>query len=146
MPKEPLTVEQILAWADAHHARTGEWPEARSGPVLGEPGETWPAVNLALSRGGRGLPGGSSLVRLLARRRGRLPPLRRPPLTEGRVLAWADLYHARTGRWPSDDSGPVRAAPGESWHAINMALCRGLRGLPGGDTLSRLLRRTGRRR
>jgi hypothetical protein len=22
----PLTVEQILAWADAHHARTGEWP------------------------------------------------------------------------------------------------------------------------
>jgi hypothetical protein len=23
MPKPPLTVEQILAWADAHHQRTG---------------------------------------------------------------------------------------------------------------------------
>jgi hypothetical protein len=29
---EPLTVEQILAWADAHKARTGTWPTRRSGP------------------------------------------------------------------------------------------------------------------
>jgi hypothetical protein len=25
----PLTVPQILAWADAFHARTGRWPKAR---------------------------------------------------------------------------------------------------------------------
>ena len=29
----PLTEEQILIWADAHHRRTGRWPYAYSGPV-----------------------------------------------------------------------------------------------------------------
>ena len=27
-----LTVQQILAWADAHHARTGTWPKIKSVP------------------------------------------------------------------------------------------------------------------
>jgi hypothetical protein len=39
----------------------------------------------------------------------------------------------------------VREAPGLTWHAINLALYKGLRGLPGGDSLSRLLVRHGRR-
>ena len=62
----PLTLAQILAWADEHRARTGEWPVASSGPVEGVPGEKWEAVNWALAQGLRGLPGGSSLSRLLA--------------------------------------------------------------------------------
>jgi hypothetical protein len=37
----PLTVEQILAWADAHHAATSVWPGDKSGPVIGQPGEDW---------------------------------------------------------------------------------------------------------
>jgi hypothetical protein len=32
-------------------------------------------------------------------------------------------------------------APGENWKALDLALRRGHRGLPGGDTLVRLLRR-----
>jgi hypothetical protein len=71
--RPPLTVEQILAWADAYHGRTGRWPAAASGPVEGAPGETWANVNAALSDGYRGLPGGDSLARLLDRRRGRGP-------------------------------------------------------------------------
>jgi hypothetical protein len=66
----PLTAALILAWADAHRARTGAWPVANSGPVLGAPGETWNGVNLALVQGGRGLPGGTSLSRLLQEYRG----------------------------------------------------------------------------
>jgi hypothetical protein len=66
---KPLTVEQILAWAEAHHARTGKWPHAKSGPVVDAPGETWNGVNLALEYGHRGLPGGDSLARLLNRHR-----------------------------------------------------------------------------
>jgi hypothetical protein len=62
----PLTVGQILAWADAHHGRTGRWPHANSGPVEGEPGESWANVNAALYWGRRGLPRGSSLTRFLA--------------------------------------------------------------------------------
>ena len=63
----PLTVEQILAWADAHHARTGGWPSPGSGPVAGAPGEDWGDIDIAQCAGYRGLPRGGSLARLLAR-------------------------------------------------------------------------------
>jgi hypothetical protein len=63
-----LTVEQILAWADAHHARTGRWPGAHSGPIADAPGETWGKIEGALYDGYRGLPGGDSLAKLLLRR------------------------------------------------------------------------------
>jgi hypothetical protein len=65
-----LTVTMILAWADAHRARTGRWPLASSGAVTGAPGEHWRALDSALRHGGRGLPAGSSLSRLLEERRG----------------------------------------------------------------------------
>jgi hypothetical protein len=69
--RPPLSIEQVLAWADAHYARTGRWPTAASGPVEGAPGEAWGNINAALSDGYRGHPGGNSLARLLDRRRGR---------------------------------------------------------------------------
>jgi hypothetical protein len=62
-----LTVEQILAWADAHLERTGRWPGVQSGEIREAPGRTWAAVNAALGRGSHGLPGGDSLVQVLAR-------------------------------------------------------------------------------
>jgi hypothetical protein len=39
----------------------------------------------------------------------------------------------------------VPGAPGETWRGINQALGSGYRGLPGGDSLARLLVRHGRR-
>jgi hypothetical protein len=142
--RPPLTVELILAWADDHHARTGRWPSRNSGPVQGVPGENWYAINQALADGRRGLPGGSSLARLLAERRGkrRGSPLGR--LTAGQILGWAERHFRRTGRWPSAASGAVADAPAENWRALNTALREGRRGLPGGGSLARLLR-TGRR-
>jgi hypothetical protein len=68
-----------------------------------------------------------------------------PKLTIGKILRWADALHRRTGRWPTARSGPVRGAPGERWRAIDRALWHGRRGLPGSDTLARLLVRGGRR-
>jgi hypothetical protein len=64
------TIAQILNWADAHHQRSGSWPTARSGAIAEAPGETWLAVEMALTKGHRSLPGGSSLPRLLAAERG----------------------------------------------------------------------------
>jgi hypothetical protein len=144
--KTTLTVEQILAWADEHHARTGQWPRHRSGPVPAAPGATWAAVNMMLWQGSRGLPGGDSLARLLARERVAADPRNRPRLTVKQILAWAAAHRRRTGRWPGVLSGPIPEAPGEKWGAVNLALYRGFRGLPGGDSLARLLARTGRRR
>jgi hypothetical protein len=131
----------ILAWADAWHARTGHWPTRESGPVPESPGDTWMAVNVALRKGHRGLPGGSSLARLLAEHRGYRNIHGLPRLTLGQIVAWADAHHDATGRWPTADAGPVRAAPGESWACIDQALRNGGRGLPGGDSLARLLAR-----
>src|SRR5262245_10887275 len=64
-----LSLKQILAWADTFHKRTGQWPKHTSGPIPEAPGETWGAVHSALYHGGRGLPGGSSLYRVLRRRK-----------------------------------------------------------------------------
>src|SRR5437899_8217356 len=100
MAKALLSAAQILAWVDAYHARTGFWPKSHSGRIPGTRGETWAKVNAALCAGARGLRGGSSLARLLARQRGVRPYSRNyQPLDVNQILAWADAYHARTGRW-----------------------------------------------
>jgi hypothetical protein len=135
----PLTRTRILAWADAHRARTGRWPRHTSGAIPAAPGETWRAVETALRRGQRGLPGGSSLAQLLAHARGVRNKARLPALSRGQILAWADAHRARTGRWPTATSGPVVEAPGETWGAVAHALKEGLRGLPAGFSLARLL-------
>jgi hypothetical protein len=60
------------------------------------------------------------------------------------ILAWADRHKGRTGSFPHAQSGPADGAPGETWHHIDSALRRGDHGLPGNDSLARLLRRHGR--
>jgi hypothetical protein len=136
-----LTVLQILAWADAHHQRTGRWPSRDSGPIPGTREETWVKVCSSLSVGRRGLPGGSSLAKLLVEQRGKKSIRNPAPLSIPLILAWADAFRARTGRWPTRQSGPVADTPGESWCTIDDALSRGCRGLPGGLSVSRLLAR-----
>jgi hypothetical protein len=137
----PLTVQQILSWADSHRRRTGRWPTMESGPIAETPGETWRRIDSDLRLGLRKLPGGSSLAQLLARRRGARNSQGRPPLSVRQVLIWADAHHRRTGRWPTNDAGDIPEARGETWGAVQAALQRGRRGFPGGDTLPRLLAR-----
>jgi hypothetical protein len=135
-----LTVALILRWADAWRRRTGGWPLIESGPIPeATDGDTWKDIDTALRMGLRGLRPGRSLPPLLARRRGvrNLPGT--PPLTVDPILEWADAHHRATGRWPRLDSGPVIGQPGETWNAVQSALCIGARGLPGGSSLAQLL-------
>lgn len=67
------TVTQILQWADAHRARTGQWPRHLSGPIHEAPRETWLAVEMALRQGIRGLRRRSTLFRLLKKHRNAKP-------------------------------------------------------------------------
>ena len=143
--KKELTVEQVLIWADDHYARTGCWPRLRSGPVVGTRGVSWHNIESALRRGYRGLPGGDTLARLLARERGARNPAAVPPLAVWQILCWADAHRRLTGRWPNASTGPVPGTPGETWMGIQTALYLGHRGLPGGSSLSRLLAEYGRR-
>jgi hypothetical protein len=90
--------------------------------------------------GGRGLPGGSSLAKLLAEHRGVRNKADLPTLTTQGIAAWGRAHHERRGEWPTPESGPVEDAPGETWRGIDQALHNGYRGLPGGSSLYQLLR------
>jgi hypothetical protein len=60
-----LTIQQILAWADAYRAQTGRWPNRNSGQIPNSSGEKWSAVDKALTNGRRGFVRGGSLAKLL---------------------------------------------------------------------------------
>jgi hypothetical protein len=134
-----LSLDQILQWADEHHDRTGAWPIAITGRIPNLGGETWGAISSALRHGRRGLPGASSLAKLLARRRTLRNRRELSPLTLEQILEWADRFHEHTGDWPMATSGLVPDVPGETWLAADSALRLGDRGLPGGSSLARLL-------
>jgi hypothetical protein len=134
--KRRLSVDQILFWADGHFAERGEWPTGLSGPVARAPGENWGRIDGALRVGCRGLPGGSSLRRILEENRA-LPGR---TLTIEKIQAWRVAHFVQTGYWPSPSSGPIDGAPGETWSKIDAALRGGYRGLPGGSSLGRLFR------
>ena len=140
-PRPPLTVAQILMWADAHHAEKGTWPKTAAGAVLGEPTEKWLQIDMALRLGLRGLPAGDSLAALLERERGVHDAEARPRLTEAKICRWAEAHCRQTGAWPDEKSGPVAAAPEETWKNIHESLRLGLRGLRGDDSLVQLLER-----
>lgn len=66
----PLSRMKILAWADAHFEAKRKYPNVNSGEVTSAPGERWDLIDNALRQGLRGLPGGSSLLQLLVKKRG----------------------------------------------------------------------------
>src|SRR5262245_12580690 len=136
-----LSEALILSWCDDHHARTGSWPTQNSGQVLASVGENYKALDMALRAGSRGLPGGSSIARLLTKHRGVRNRKQLLPLTEEVIGALADVHFWWTGSWPTRETGPVLASPvpGETWARINHSLIHGHRGLRGRSSVARLL-------
>jgi hypothetical protein len=138
LKRSRLTIEQILEWADAFHNRMGKWPQVRSGPILGVSGMSWSIVDNALTKGLRGLPGGSSLLKFLAEQR-EVRNAQQILLSIDEILEWADSHYTRMGTWPTNSSGEIPEAPGETWAVVSGSLQKGQRGLKGGITLSQLL-------
>jgi hypothetical protein len=135
--KPQLTIEQILEWADAHQTTTSEWPTLNSGQVIGTD-DTWAKIDSSLRAGVRGLPGGSSLAKLLAEHRSVRNIMDLPPLTIKQILAWVDAHKAVIGDWPKMNSGQV-SGTNETWLGIDDSLRAGRRGLPGDSSLPALL-------
>jgi hypothetical protein len=137
----PLTEEMILSDCDAFYALHGEWPKHfEQRPVPQKPRESWQNYTSALTLGWRGLPGGSSLARLLENKRGARNRYSPPTLTRDDILQDADKFHRIHGEYPSkDDSRPVPGKPHDTWNAYEQALRKGRRGLLGGTSLAQLL-------
>src|SRR5262245_24319392 len=72
----------------------------------------------------------------LKKQKGRL---RRSRLTESEILAWADQFIEIHARWPRVGDGEIKQLPSETWRRIDNALRLGLRGLPSGSSLHKLL-------
>jgi hypothetical protein len=140
---QPLFVEHVLEWADAHRQRTGDWPNAYSGPVPAGPlGENWRKIDNALRYGLRGLPEKSSLAKLLAQHRGHRNIMDLPRFSVRLILAWADAFYRRTGSWPLIEAGAVpESTVADTWKDIDLALRIGARGLRPGRSLPQLLAR-----
>ena len=139
METPPLTEAYIVELAIQHHRRTGRWPRTASGSVHKTPDETWNRIEQALQKGHRSLPGGSSLARLLQQRLNVRNVQEQPDLSERQILRWADHHFDELGEWPGPRSGPVATAPDEKWRNIDNALRYGMRGMPGGSSLAKLL-------
>ncbi|MCH7702704.1 MAG: hypothetical protein IID37_13560, partial [Planctomycetes bacterium] len=139
METPPLTEAYIVELAIQHHRRTGRWPRTSSGPVHEAPDDTWNRIEQALQKGHRSLPGGSSLARLLQQRLNVRNVQEQPDLSERQILRWADHHFDETGEWPGPRSGPVATAPDEKWRNIDNALRLGMRSMPGGSSLAKLL-------
>jgi hypothetical protein len=137
-----LTEHQILAWADAYFAAHEKWPTANSpGSVSPSVNESWRAIQMALWQGHRGLPGGKTISRLLIKHERKRPYYGRL-LSERIILTWADAYFAAHGKWPAQKTpGSVAPSVDDSWNIIDAALNQGLRGLPGGSSLHKLLKK-----
>lgn len=139
--RAPLSIDEILRWADDWHATHGHWPNINSGYIPGTLDDTWGRIDDGLRNGHRGLPKESklSLARLLERQRGVRNSEYPPDLKIPEIIQWAKAYHQRTGEWPKESSGPIQEAEGETWLAVDMSLRKGKRGLPAGSSLPRLL-------
>ena len=132
-----LTIRDILRWADVYKQSTGEWPSPRSGPIPGTM-DTWLSVNRALQKGLRGISACSSLSRLLAEHRQARNKANLPAITVQQILTWADEHLQANDAWPNQNAGQIPETE-EKWQNINACLLVGLRGLPGGSSIAKLL-------
>jgi hypothetical protein len=139
VPTQELpTLEQVLGWADAHKARTGEWPTKTSGAIAEcDKGYSWHTISQWLWQGWLGPQ--LTLPDLFKKERGVRRPSHQPALTIPQILTWADQHQERTGKWPNAHSGTIVDAPGETWEMVNYALVNQGRGLQGGLSLIQLL-------
>jgi len=100
--------------------------------------ENWHLINAALSRGNRGLPGGSSLAQFLKEHRGARNEKDLPNFTINQILNWADKYRESNGKYPKYKDGKINGTE-ETWNAVDNSLRKGTRGLLKGSSLAKVL-------
>jgi len=142
LAEKNLSIELIILWAEHHHQETNSWPTYKSGAVLAEPSENWSAIRSNLVAGGRGLPSGLSIEKVLFNELGIVGVRAGKNLTEDLIIKLAKAHFISNDVYPNENSEWVLGGK-DSWAAISAALRDGLRGLPGGASLAQLLDKAG---
>lgn len=128
----PLTEELILQLMQEYQEKTGIWPSYKNYDTT--VGGTWCAINSLLDRGGRGLPGGTSLAELRRKITGEQYSRKFEQLSEECIWKWMQEYKEMNGKYPVQNERS-ECPDGSKWIAINASLRQGSRGLPGGSSL-----------
>src|ERR1019366_8423273 len=58
--------------------------------------------------------------------------------TVAQILTWADAHYGTHGQWPTQSTGMIMDAPGETWNGVEQALHKSGRGLQGRSSLAKL--------
>jgi hypothetical protein len=138
--KSKLTTQQILKWADEFREENGEWPKRDSGKIKGTD-ETWSAIDSALSSGGRGFDGDSSLAQILNEKRSLRNVGKLAKLTPEKIIFWIEEYFKLHNKYPKRDSGKIPESPDEdTWINVDGAMKKNLRGLEMNTTLKKFIK------
>lgn len=134
-----LSIDMIKRWISEWYSRNGEYPTCNSGEIPGSGGEKWKHVSVYLNSGRRGLPGGSSIGRLVAEHFGERNSTNTPPLSVEVIKKWVSEWHETKGKWPTAASGKIPGSGGENWRNIDSILRNGGRDMPGGSSVGRFV-------
>ena len=143
----PISLYYLDVWIKKYMNLHGRKPIVQSGIVEFVDGQykgiTWAAINSALQKGRRGLPGGISLPQYIEARFEIKRSGNPPPLTESVILDWARQYIAKYKKNPTVQTGIIEFTEDEykdeTWRAVDAALRRGSRTLAGKSSLANLI-------
>ena len=153
-----ISEAQVMLWTKLYHEKTEEWPKQVSKDVWQKdeagqwqimPGLNWSQIHLWFNQGLRGFPGGYTLSDL-RQKNGLCDPYEFGQVSENKIISWMRQFEEKTGKWPKqsdkevwekDEEGKWRAIPRLNWSALELWLRQGMRGLPGGSTVSQLRKR-----
>lgn len=146
--KPKLDEDDVKAWIDQYRScNDGKFPHHSSGKVVGSPENlTWGAVDRMLRDGFRSFEGGSSLSRFIDDQFDIVRRSSSKKYTIKQILEWAERYYKEFGYYPTKRSGSIPFAEEDgyssvTWGGIDRSLRVGNKGLPGKDSLFRLLKR-----
>jgi hypothetical protein len=136
---EDKIFKHILSWKK----ETKEFPSSKSKEMVPGTVDSWRSFDVALVHGLRGLSGGSSLVKLMEKA-GRKNIGNQPRLSEDTIVRLARAWkRSHEGRRPGRHTSGTIPGTGDGWMSMENALVKGLRGLPGGSSLAKLLDKHG---
>ncbi len=143
--KKNFTDEYVLQLCDAFYEKNNRYPNSKDRDKLVD-GEkfNWRVIVSAYSKGRRGLKKGMSIAKLLKKNRNVINKYsnQKPKLSIKEIKFWIKEYIKDNDKPPvASEKKNVKGQIDENWHNLDNALRIGLRGLPRGNSLAKLVKK-----